>query len=123
MMMTEYIYLILLVSGVATMGAGVQFFAPRLVLKLLYDADRFEPTTLLLARHGGLLIFLVGALLVYSAYNPSMRDPVLVVASLEKIVFAGLVFLGPVKKTSVGTFVAAGDTSFVVLYVLYFLGF
>jgi hypothetical protein len=70
-----------------------------------------------------LLIFLVEALLVYRAYDPSTRNPVLVVGSLEKMVFAGLVFLGPVTKTSAGTFVAAGDTSFVVLYLLYFMGF
>ncbi|WNM62290.1 hypothetical protein [Candidatus Nitrospira neomarina] len=122
-MITEHIQLILLVSGVATMGASVQFLAPRLILKLLYEVEPSEPTILLLAKHWGLLIFLVGALLVYSAYDSSTRDPVLVVATLEKIVFAGFIFLGPVKKTSVGTFVAAGDTSFVVLYLLYFLGF
>ena len=122
-MIAEYIQLILLVSGVATMGPIVQFFAPRPLLKLLYGVETSEPATLLLARHWGLLIFLVGALLVYSAYDPSMRDPVLVVASLEKIAFAGLIFLGPVKRTSVATFAAAGDTAFVILYISYFLGF
>jgi len=74
-------------------------------------------------RHWGLLIFLVGALLVYSAYDPSTRDPVLVVASLEKIAFAGLVFFGPVNRTSVAAFAAAGDTAFVMLYIAYILGF
>ncbi len=121
--MTEYIQLTLLVSGVATMGAGVQFLAPRLILKLLYELEPSEPTILLLARHWGLLIFLIGGLLVYSAYDTSTRDSVLVVASLEKIVFAGFIFFGHGQKTSVGTFVAAGDTSFVLLYLLYFLGF
>jgi len=121
-MIAEYIQLILLVSGVATMGGIVQFFAPRPLLKLLYGVETSEPTTLLLARHWGLLIFLVGVLLVYSAYNPSIRDPVLVVASLEKIVFAGLIFLSPVKRTFVATFAAAGDTAFVILYGVYFLG-
>jgi len=62
--MNEGIELILLVSGVATMGAGVRFFASRLILKRLYDVDTLKPTTLLLARHCGLLIFLVSALLV-----------------------------------------------------------
>ena len=121
-MIAEYIQLILLVSGVATMGPIVQFFAPRAILKLMYDVNTSEPTTLLLARHWGLLIFLIGALLVYSAYDPSTRDPVLVVASLEKIAFAGLVFFGPVNRTPVATFAAAGDTSFAILYVAYFLG-
>jgi hypothetical protein len=83
-MMTEYIQPILLVSCVATMGAGIQSFAPRLILKLVYDVEISESTTLLLARHGGLLIFLVGALLVYSVYDPSTRDPVLVLASSRK---------------------------------------
>jgi hypothetical protein len=121
-MIAEYIQPILIVSGVATMGGIVQFFTPRAILRLMYDVKTSEHTTLLLARHWGLLIFLVGALLVYSAYDPSTRDPVLVVASLEKIAIAGLIFLGPVKRTSVATFVAAGDTAFVILYVAYFLG-
>ncbi len=105
------------------MGAIAQCLAPRAALELLYGVEEFEPVTLLLARHWGLLIFLVGALLVYSAYDPNTRNPVLVVASLEKIVFAGFIFFGHGQKTSVGTFVAAGDTSFVLLYLLYFLGF
>jgi hypothetical protein len=82
-----------------------------------------DPAILLLAKHWGLLIFLVCVLLVYSTYDPSIRDPVLVVASLEKIAFAGLVFFGPVKRTSVTTFAAVGDTAFVILYVAYFVGF
>ena len=122
-MIAENIQLILIVFGVATLGAIVQFFAPRPMLKLMYGMETYEPTTLFLARHWGLLIFLVGALLVFSAYDSRMRDPVLVVASLEKIVFAAFIFFAPVKRTSVATVAAIGDSSFVVLYLLYFVGF
>jgi hypothetical protein len=121
-MIAEYIQLILIVSGVATMGPIVQFFAPGPLLKLMYGVETSEPATLLLARHWGLLIFLVGALLVYSAYDPSTRDPLLIVASLEKIAFAGFVFFGPVNRTPFATFAVAGDTAFVILYFVYFLG-
>ncbi len=100
----------------------VQFIAPRPALKLFFEVETFEASTLLLARHWGLLIFLVGGLLVYSAYDPTTRDPVLVVASLEKIAFSGLVFFGPGKRTAIATIAAAGDSAFVVLYLLYFLG-
>lgn len=80
-MIAENIQLILIVSGVATMGAIAQFFAPRPMLKLIYGMEISESTILFLARHWGLLIFSVGALLVFSAYDLGMRKPVLVVVS------------------------------------------
>ena len=121
-MINESICPILIVSGVATMSAVGQCFAPRPVLQLLYGVETSDPITLLLARHWGVLIGLVGALLVYSAVDPGVRTPVLIVAGIEKMMFSGLVFLGPAPRTSVGTLAATGDTFFALLYVLYFVG-
>ena len=61
--------------------------------------------------------------MVYSAYNPAGHNPVLVVAGLEKIIFALLVFFGPAKRAPIATVLARGDTSFVLFYGLYFMGF
>ena len=121
-MISQNIDLILLVSGLATMGAIALLFAPRQILKLLFDLDTSEPTTLFLARHWGLLVFLVGGLLVYSTYDHNLRDPVLLLACLEKLAIAGLIFLGPTTRTPASTFVAAGDLSFAMLYICYFIG-
>ena len=104
------------------MGAIIQFFLPHPMLKLLFGVENSDSTTLFLARHWALLIFLVGVLLVYGAYHPAIRDPIMVVASVEKLVFAMLIFFVPMSKTPVATSLAVGDSSFVVLYLLYFLG-
>ena len=122
-MITENIQLILLASGIATMGAFLIFLAPHLALKHAFNSESCDGATVLLARHWGLLIFLVGALLVYSAYNPAVRDPVLVIAGLEKTVFSLLVFFGPATRTPIATALAIGDASFVLLYGLHFMGF
>ncbi len=104
------------------MGALVIFLAPRLALQHVFRSESCEGTIIFLARHWGLLIFLVGALLVYSAYDPVARDPVLVVAGLEKTIFSLLVFFGPAPRTPIAIALALGDTSFALLYVLYFMG-
>ena len=62
------------------MGAIALFLLPQPGLKLLLEIETTEPGILLLVRHWGLLLFLVGALLVYSAFAPAIRVPVLIVA-------------------------------------------
>jgi hypothetical protein len=69
--------------GAIPQGSASQcalFLLPQLGLKLLLGIETTEPAILLLARHWGLLLFLVGALLVYSAFTPAIRVPVLSVA-------------------------------------------
>ena len=42
-------------------------------------------------RNWGALITLVGAMLIYGAFNPAMRPLVLTIAGLSKLIFIGLV--------------------------------
>jgi hypothetical protein len=121
-MITTHIQAILMVTGLATMGAIGAFVAPRRALKLVFSDETPREVTLVLLRHWGLLIFLVGALLVFAAYHPDIQVPAMVMAGVEKIVLAGLVFFGPLKRTTLVTMIAAIDTGFAVLYVLFFAG-
>ena len=68
-------------------------------------------------RHWGVLVFVVGCLIIYCAYAPAIRVPVLIAAVVEKFALGLLVFFGPVKRTSGMTTSAVVDGVFAILYV------
>src|SRR5262252_10505340 len=83
-MIGAHIELILIVTGALTAIALLQFIAPASVLRMIYGEAPTDEVGLAVARHWGLLTFLVGALLVYAAFHPSVRGPAMVVAVIEK---------------------------------------
>src|SRR5215813_206126 len=70
-----HIELILIVTGAATATMLTQFFAPLPVLRLIYGEAPTDRISVALARHWGLLIFCVGALLIYAVYPTLSRPP------------------------------------------------
>jgi len=88
------------------MGAISLFLLPQPGLKLLLGIETTEPGILLLARHWGLLLFLVGALLVYSIFAPAIRVPVMIVAIVEKVVISAQLLFGLHSKIWLVTLVA-----------------
>jgi hypothetical protein len=114
---------ILIVSGAVTALAGLGgFLAPVPLLRLIFGIDRPENATAFFVRHWGLLICLVGVLVVYSAYVPMTRPPILIAAAIEKAAIVALVFFGGLKRTPGMTLLAAGDGLFTILYVAYLAG-
>ena len=114
---------ILVVSGVITAGAGlVALLFPHLFLRLGFGVESPISSLVFFVRHWGVLIFVVGALIVYSAYAPTIRGPVLVAAAIEKFAIGLLTFFGPTKPTSPRTTIAIGDGAFAILYVAYLAG-
>lgn len=122
MIVAAYIEPILLVSGIVTAGGVAAFLAPRAVTRLLFGAELAGDGSALVARHWGLLIFLIGCLIVYAAYSPALRFPVLIVAIVEKGAIIGLFFLGGVRWTPAMQLVAAVDGLFACLYAAYLAG-
>jgi hypothetical protein len=104
------------------MLAAVMFIAPRPLLKLLFNVERVDLITLFTARHWGLLIGLVGMLLVFAAYEPSVRVPAMAMAATEKIAIVGLILFLPLKQTAVMRMIAFGDGAMAVIYLMYFAG-
>src|SRR5215467_7711917 len=84
-MIGAHIGVILIVTGALTAGALLQFVAPIPTMRLIYDEAPTSGATVFLARHWGLLIFLIGVLLIYAAYHPDVRDPATLLAAIEKI--------------------------------------
>ena len=121
-MVTSLIEPILIVTGLLTMGAIALFLLPQPGLKLLLGIETTEPGILLLARHWGLLLFLVGALLVYSAFAPAIRVPVMIVAIAEKVVISAQLWFRLNPRTWLATTAALFDVGCVVLYLLNFAG-
>ena len=113
---------ILVTSGIITAGAGLAaLLFPHLFLRLGFGAESITPLVFLV-RHWGVLIFAIGALIVYSAYHPTVRAPVLAAAAIEKFAIGLLTFFGPMKRTTAMTAIAVGDGAFAILYVAYLAG-
>jgi hypothetical protein len=111
---------ILIVSGLVTAGGGfAALISPRLLLRLGFGVESPQNAALFFVRHWGVLIVAVAALIVYGAYNPEIRTPILVAAAVEKFAIGFFVFFGPLKRTIGMTAVSIVDGLFAILYVVY----
>jgi len=69
-----------------------------------------------------LLLFCVGALLIYSALHPALRQAAVAVALVEKAGFVACVFLSSLRQRPIVSAMAAADAAMVLVYVLYLMG-
>jgi len=122
-MIGAHIELILIVTGAVTAIALLQFIAPAPVLRMIYGGAPTDEVGLAVARHWGLLTFLIGALLIYAAFHPSVRDPVMVVAVIEKAALGVGIFGTSLRSHPAAASAAAADSIIAIIYVLYLAGF
>jgi hypothetical protein len=122
-MIGAHIELILIVTGAVTAIALLQFIAPAPVLHIIYGEAPTDEVGLAVARHWGLLIFLIGALLIYAAFHPSVRGPVMVVAVIEKAALGLGIFGTSLRSHPAAASAAAADSIIAIIYVLYLAGF
>ena len=121
-MLAAQIELILLITGLATAGALVLFLAPVTMMKMLFGQTPDDALSLLIARHWGLLVCLVGALLIYAAYHAEIRVPTLIVAIVEKAAFALGMLISPFRRRRVVLVMALADAGMAALYLIYLIG-
>jgi hypothetical protein len=122
-MIGTHIEFILIVTGAATAIAFVQFIAPAPVLRMICGKAPTDEVGLAVARHWGLLVCLVGALLIYAAFDPPARGPAVVVAAIGKTALGLGVFGTTLRKRPAAAAIAAGDSLFALVYILYLAGF
>lgn len=115
--MEAYATSILLVTGALTASLAIGVVAPEVMLRAMLGAESAAPPMVLLARYCSLLIALVGALLIYAAYHVECRQPVMVVAAIEKFGFGGLILTSSLRKRPMSAFFAGADTVMAILYV------
>jgi hypothetical protein len=122
-MLTSSIVWILVVSGIISVGGGVTaFLVPHLFLRLGFGTEINASATAFFVRHWGVLVFVIGALIVHSAFAIPLRSPVLIAAAIEKLAMGVLIFFGPMKRTPGMTAVAIVDGTFAVIYIAYLGG-
>jgi hypothetical protein len=121
-MLAAHIELILLLTGLATAGALALFLAPATMLKTLFGQAPSDALSLLIVRHWGLLVCLVGALLINAAYHAETRVPTLIVAVVEKAVIALGMVLSPFRRRPAVVLVALADGGMAAVYLMYLAG-
>jgi len=114
---------VLIVTGTLTASMLAQFLAPRWILRHAFGEVTSGELSIALTRHWGLLLFCVGALLIYAGFHPAVRDPALVLASIEKAGFVACVFGSSLRRRPIVAAMAIGDGVMALVYVLYLLGF
>jgi len=121
-MLAAQIEWILLITGVATAGALGLFLAPVPMMKMIFGQAPSDALSLLIARHWGLLVGLVGALLIYAAYHAEIRVPTLIVAIVEKAAFALGMFISPFRRRPAVLAMALADAGMAAVYLIYLIG-
>src|SRR5258705_13704846 len=116
-MLAAQIERILLLTGLMTAGALVVFLAPVTMMKILFGQAPSDALSLLIARHWGLLVCLVGALIVYAAYHSEIRVPTLIVAITEKAAFVCGVLLSPFRRRPMVLVMALADAGMAAVYL------
>jgi hypothetical protein len=118
-----HIEIILIVTGAITALALLQFIAPWAGLRMIFGEAPTGLVSTAIARHWGLLVFLIGMLLIYAAYHPAVRAPVMLVGMIEKFALGAGVFGTSLRKYSFAVAIVAGDLVIALIYLLYFAGF
>jgi hypothetical protein len=86
--------LIMLVTGALTCTMFYNVVAPQAALQSMFGATLADGALgEILTRSWGALITLVGAMLIYGAFNTAVRPLVLVVAGVSKLLFVALLVL------------------------------
>jgi len=114
---------IMLVSGAVTCTMAYAAIAPQAALLSAFGETLEGPVADIVVRNWGALITLVGAMLIYGAFNPQVRSTALIVAGASKLVFIVLVLShgGRFLAHQAGIAIAI-DLVWVVLFAWYLLG-
>ncbi len=121
-MIALHIEMILLVTGVLTASMLLQFFAPVTMVRRNFGLELKDDVSIFIARHWGLLVFCLGALLILAARNEAIRVPVMIAAGVEKLGLIGLILAGSIRKHPPALLIAIADSVMVLLYAGYLLG-
>lgn len=110
---------IMLVSGVLTCSMIFAAISPQAALQTTFGAKLDGPLADLVVRSWGMLITLMGAMLIYAAFNPVYRKLVLTVAGLGKLFFIILILTYGYTQQAMLTVIF--DSLMVLIYLSYLL--
>jgi hypothetical protein len=114
---------LMLVSGALTCSMLYALIAPQPALQSNFGEGLEGPVAEIVVRNWGALIGLVGAMLIYGAFNPASRPMALMVAAVSKLTFITLVLVHGQQYLGEQAGIAIGvDAVWVLLFALYFVG-
>ena len=114
---------IMLVSGALTCTMVYAAIAPQAALRSTFGESLEGPLAEIVVRNWGALITLVGAMLIYGAYDPPGRPFILTVSGLSKLVFIALVLVyGRQYLGHQAGLAIAIDLVWVLLFIGYLIG-
>ena len=119
----DHFFWVLIVSGLLTLSMMTTALNPGSGFKIFFGTDMPDhPAVALVVRNWAALIAAGGVLLIYAAFDPSVRPAVLSFIGFGKAIFAALVFAGGAGFRGTQAFLAAIlDSIMVVLFALYLI--
>ena len=120
-MIGKYIDIILYVTGGITATPLLQFFIPKFFIQKFYKLPAPDDNALFFVRHWGLVVFSLGALLIYAASDPAIRRPVMLAAVIEKIPLSILILSNSNLRKGM-TPIALFDIICSAIYLIYLGG-
>lgn len=119
-MLSKIIAGVMIFSGLLTMTMLYATFTPETAALQMFQEEARGAMAAVVVPNWGVLIALMGALLIFGAFNPGSRRLALVVAGASKIAFIGLVLShGDRYMSGLGISVAV-DSVMVVLFAVFF---
>ncbi len=120
MIITEHIHIILLLSGAFTLLPILVFLLPTRGPRLLFGIDAPDGAGGLFTRHWSVLAPSLGALLIYAAWHPELRAPLMLAAGIEKGGLIGLIMADWNKPHTAGMRpIVIVDLAIVAAYAMY----
>ena len=113
---------VLVAAGVLTFTMIQAVFAPRATMRAFFGEAPESAVADLLMRNWGALVAAGGVLLIYAAFNPAIRPPVLIYVGAGKLVFIALVLMqgGAFLRKQAGIAIIV-DGVMVALFAAYLL--
>ena len=120
-LITHNIKWLMLIPGIVTCSMIYNTIDPQAGLMQTFGAGMEHPLAEVVVRSWRFLIALVGALMMYGAYQPQSRNLILVIAVVSKLAFILLNLIYGQAYIGTSIVAIAFDSVLVVLYSIYLL--
>ena len=121
--MNKAIKWIMVISGALTFTMIYAAIAPQAALRSNFGGTLEGPIAEIVVRNWGALIALIGAMLIYGAFEPQGRNLALVAAGVSKLAFMGIVLGFGQRFLEERIAIAMGvDLAMVALFATFLIG-
>ena len=109
----------MIIAGLLTCSMIFAVFAPEAALISMFGEALTEPLAQVVVRSWGFLIFLIGTLLIYGAFQPTHRNLALVFTCISKIAFIALIIIFGTQYIDKSAVTIVLDSVLIILFLTY----